>query len=213
MRVTDLKQLPAEYGCKVCGLTKPLAEMCLVHTKRDGAYRLRPRCKDCHNARERGHRREYKRAYLRRWRKDNANINRSYWQGRDDVREKARVNARRSFERNHDALLIQGRMRRRGYPVSLDEARELLRQYGPCYPTSFGLTERGKREAERIRSALRRQGKKRISNFEIRLMVYEDDKRNFIKPRLQTRPYQRASEQLKKWQAEQRAKRTAEVTA
>lgn len=88
-------ELPPEYGCRVCGATKPIGEMVLVHRRRTRDFMLRPRCKLCHNAREKGHRREYKRKYLRRWRKENPEVNESYWkpklaERRPIVNERAR---------------------------------------------------------------------------------------------------------------------------
>lgn len=205
MKVANPKLFPAEYKCNACGLTKPVAEMISVRLRREKLYYLRPRCKACHNAKERGHRREWKRKYLQRWRKQNAALNESYWRN-DRVKEQCRVNAARrlSDQQYHDAILIQGRMNRRGMGISIKEAQGLLRRFGPCYPTRFGLTPKGLKECERIRAALRRRGAKRISPFEIRLMVYEDAKSNYIKPRLQKRPYQNAAEKLRKWQRDRR---------
>jgi hypothetical protein len=205
MKVKSPDLLPAEYECKLCHLTKPIAEMMVVYVRREKVYRLRPRCKKCHNERERGHRREYKRNYLQRWRRENAAVNKSYWNN-EHVREQMRVNAARRLEKDRDAILIQGRMNRRGMGISLKEARELLKRFGPCYPSRLGLSQKGLRECERIRSALRRSGKKRFSMFEIRLMVYDDEKSNYIKPHLQKRPYQNQSKRLREWQQSRRAK-------
>jgi hypothetical protein len=211
-------ELPAEYGCRLCGATKPLDKMVLVHRRRTHDFLLRPRCKLCHNASEKGHRREYKRKYLRRWRKDNSEINESYWR-QAQAANRPQLNARcyARFRKNHAAILIQGRMRRQtGTPVSLAEAKELLRRYGRCYPTRYGLTQKGLRECERIRSRLRaaaRAGKKVTMprNVEIRMMVYADGtgeadsvegqepERFVIPPRLQKQPYQRAARRLRAW--------------
>jgi len=206
VKCDKIEQFPAEYGCNVCGKTKPAAEMVVVYMRREKRYYLRPRCKACHNEKERGQRREWKRAYLQKWRKKNAKVNESYWKDNPIVREQARVNAMKRFKEKHEAILIQGRMNRRGMQVSLKEAEELLRTYGRCYPTAFGLTENGKRECERIRASLRRRKSKRISNFHIRLMVYEDGMENafVIAPALQPQPYRHASEQLRQWHRNQR---------
>jgi hypothetical protein len=177
--------------------------MVLVRLRRENLYYLRPRCKSCHNGRERGHRREWKRKYLQRWRAKNAKLNESYWKGSDRVRERGRVNAARRFKENHDALLIQGRLRRRGMPVSINEAKELLRKYGPCYPSRFGLTRAGLKECERIRSVQRRRNPRcRLSPVEIRIMVYEDGLH--IKPSRQRRPYKESAKKLRKWQRARR---------
>src|SRR6185295_11057083 len=81
--------LPSEGFCSHCGKLKPIGEMLVVHRKREGDYYMRPRCKQCHNKRERGHRREYKRNYLRAWRKRNAALNESYWRDAPDRKAKA----------------------------------------------------------------------------------------------------------------------------
>jgi hypothetical protein len=201
MKVEKLDQLPPEYGCKLCGLTKPLAEMIVVHVRREQSYRLRPRCKACHNERERGHRREWKREYLKRWRRGNARLNRSYWDN-EQARENNRIRAGERFREKHDAILIQGRLRRHGIAVSFKEAEALLAKFGRCYPTRYGLTQEGLRECERIRSAMRRIGR-RISPIEIRIMVYEDGL--YIKPNRQPRPYQRSAEKLRQWHRGQKS--------
>jgi hypothetical protein len=219
--------LPAEYGCLQCGATKPIKKMVLVHRRKTRDYLLRPRCKDCHNENEKGHRREYKTKYLRRWRKNNAEVNESYWRGRD--RAASNATSYKHFTKNHAAILIQGRLHRAGIQVSLREARSLLRQYGRCYPTSFGLTEKGKRECERIRSrfknarySARKRGMKEPPvprPIEIRMMVYADgrdrpDPREghdtpdafVIPPRLQPVPFRVASKRLKEWHRNQKRK-------
>ena len=225
MIVDHFSELPAEYGCAKCGDTKSIAEMVVVRLKTRKKILLRPRCKKCHNERERGHRREYKRKYLRRWRRDNAEINESYWRGRDRATENA--NSYAHFRKNHAAILIQGRLRRQArMHVSLAEARGLLRKYGRCYPTRFGLTATGIRECERIRSrfrSARRSGKKVTipRPVEIRMMVYADGRDKpapiecasapnyVIEPRLQRAPYQCASRRLRAWHAEQRKQEAA----
>lgn len=209
MKATSLDQFPVEYGCKLCETSKPLQEMVLVFLRTEKVYKLRPRCKECHNARERGHRREWKKQYLQKWRKNNAKLNESYWRN-DQAKEQHRVNAKKRFDQKHEAILIQIRMRKRGYPTSIAEAEALLKRFGPCYPTKAGLSKRGLRECERIRSALRRQKKKRISTFEIRLMVYDDDKSNYIKPRRQKKPYQHSANTLRKYHQEKKHDRSQE---
>jgi hypothetical protein len=218
--------LPAEYGCRQCGATKPIKKMVLVRRRKTRDYLLRPRCKDCHNENEKGHRREYKTKYLRRWRENNAEVNESYWRGRD--RAASNATSYKHFTKNHAAILIQGRLHRAGVQVSLREARSLLRQYGRCYPTSFGLTEKGKRECERIRSRFRNaryQARKRGMKeppaprpIEIRMMVYADGRPDHgrpdpaeaaapdafvIPPRLQPVPFRVASKRLKEWHRSQ----------
>lgn len=212
--------LPREYGCRKCGATKPVGEMVLVHRKRTHDFLLRPRCKECHNKAERGNRREYKTRYLRRWRRDHPELNESYWKQRTaDLREQLTAKAARRFWGNHDALLIQGRLRRQlGMKVTISEARELARKYGCCYPTRHGLTAKGLRECERIRSATRHKGKP-LRPVEIRMMVYEDGAeppvtkrdgntwpRFVIEPRLQKPPYQNAALKLREWWQREKAK-------
>lgn len=132
------------------------------------------------------------------------------------------IRAYKRFRRNHAAILIQGRMRRQvGMCVSLAEARQLLRKYGRCYPTRWGLTEKGLRECERIRSRFRsaqRSGKKVTipRPVEIRMMVYADGceadplecqapDKFVVEPRLQKQPYQRAAQSLRAWHQRQKA--------
>lgn len=213
-----LAELPPEYGCRKCGAVKPIEQMILIRRRRTHDFLLRPRCKDCYNVREKGHRREWKRKYLRRWRKDNAELNESYWRQRNAAK-RVELNARayKRFRKNHAAILIQGRMRRQaGMRVSLAEAKRLLRKYGRCYPTRAGLTPRGLRECERIRSRFRsaqRSGKtvKIPRPIDIRMMVYADGREPadpaeaaapdafVIEPRLQAMPYRSASKQLSDW--------------
>lgn len=198
MKASRIEELPDEYLCRTCQAVKPIADMLIVRRRRENDYYLRPCCKSCHNERERGHRREWKRKYLQKWRKKNASLNESYWRN-EKTRERCRIYAYKRFRDKHDALLIQGRMRRHGQPISIAEAECLLQKFGRCYPTAFGLSAKGKRECERIRSALRRQGVKKINMFEIRLMVYDDDRSNFIKPERQKSPYKNAASKLRKW--------------
>ena len=97
MRFKSLDQLPAEHKCLTCEETKPIAKMIVIRERRTGNILLRSRCKDCHNQGERGHRREYKRKYLKAWRKHNPELNESYWrQANEQNREliNARVHER-----------------------------------------------------------------------------------------------------------------------
>jgi hypothetical protein len=213
-------ELPPEYGCKKCGASKPIGEMVLVHRRRTHDFLLRPRCKKCHNTREKGHRREWKRKYLQRWRKNNAEVNESYWRLRQaELRPELNARSYRRFRKNHAAILIQGRMRRQArMRVSVAEAKELLRKYGRCYPTRWGLTAAGIAECERIRSRFRsaRRSGKKVSQprpVEIRMMVYADgtlcdpgdrEASFVIKPRLQKQPYQLAAKRLKKFHIQRR---------
>lgn len=198
MIAKTLQELPEKYVCKHCKAEKPIAEMVLVRLRKQKCFLLRPRCKACHNERERGHRREYKRAYLRRWRKWHPELNESYWRQRaKETRLQTNARAYNRFIRHHAAILIQGRLRRRlGTSVSLAEASRLAAKYGCCYPTRYGLTPDGLRECERIRSRMRAIGQ-RVSPVEIRMMVYEDG--YYIKPSRQRMPYRRAADQLRRW--------------
>lgn len=201
MRVQTRGELPETYRCRLCGAEKPILEMVLVRTQ--GLFLLRPRCKACNNTRERGHRRDYKRNYLRRWRKLNPEVNESYWREAAQ-RNRALTNTRAHdrFSRDHAAILIQGRLRRRlGMSISIEEARKLANKFGCCYPTRFGLTLGGLRECERIRSRMRICGLK-PNPVEIRMMVYEDG--HFQKPSRQRMPYQRSAEQLRNWHEQRR---------
>ncbi|SRR6266568_612717 len=204
MFAKTIAELPEKYLCRACDTEKPLAEMMLVRIRKQKRFLLRPRCKACHNQRERGHRREYKTRYLRRWRKWHPELTASYWRQR--AREKRlETNARayNRFKRNHSALLIQGRLRRRlGMKVSITQARELAKKFGCCYPTRFGLTPHGLQECERIRSRMCRAGEV-YSCVDIRMMVYDDG--YFIKPSRQRMPWTRAAEQLRRWHAERRS--------
>lgn len=211
MTAARIADLPATVVCIQCNQQKTLVEMIVVHIKRDQVFRVRPRCKECHNARERGFRREYKRNYLRRWRRANPELNDSYWKGSDHVREKNRVNSakRLADPQYRDAVAIQRRLRTKNISVSIDEAKELLGKFGRCYPTRFGLTLKGIRECERIRSRLRgrtaKADRRMVNSFDIRLMVYEqseDEPGLVIPPAEQPVPFQFASERFKRMQAE-----------
>jgi hypothetical protein len=203
MRFKALADLPQTHLCRACKETKPISEMIVIHERKTGKYLLRARCKDCQNEQERGHRRQWKRDYLRRWRKRNARLNESYWRQRSALkREEISGRARRRYEDNRHAILIQGRLRRHGEKVSLAEAMVLLKKYGPCYPQRPGLTPEGLQECERIRGTYRRHGH-RISAFQIRLMVYEDG--FFIKPaRQQKEPYRASAKKLRDWHESRR---------
>jgi hypothetical protein len=171
--------------------------MVVVHLRGKGVYLIRHRCKDCNNRKERGHRREWKRQYLRRWRRENPGLNESYWRKAAADRTKVNTHARVHFLNNHHAILIQGRLRRRlGMHVSLSEARRLLSEYGPCYPTIQGLSRKGINQCERIRARLRCLGI-RPNLVEIRIMVYADG--HYIKPPKQKIPYQHAAQNLRRW--------------
>jgi hypothetical protein len=205
MRVKSREALPVEHACLKCKKTKPLAEIIVVREKKTGHFLVRARCKECHNKKECGHRREYKTRYLRRWRKHNADLNESYWrQYNAENREHLTSLAYERFQRHHEAILIQGRLHRRGIKVSIQEARDLYKRFGQCYPTRYGLTPTGLREAERIRSSQRRLPKaKRFSNLEIRMLLYEDG--YFITPKRQIRPYLKSAAKLKAFQAAKHA--------
>ena len=199
------------HQCNTCGAMKPIGEMIALRRKADKSLYIRPKCKDCHNSAERGHRREYKREYLRKWRKRNKALNDSYWKDNDRARERAAANARKRVAANHDAILIQGRMGRRGMNVTLEEAKELLAKYGRCYPSRFGLSKKGLKECERIRSRMRRRSKSRRmpTMFEIRLMVYEDDDGDYvfvIPPDKQPVPYRKAAETMRRYQQTARSR-------
>lgn len=198
-KARHFNDLPAIGHCNKCDQDKPLAEMCVFRRASEGTYCLRPRCKECayaYNRTLQGWRRDY----LRQWRRRNAALNRSYWDN-PEAKEKSSQNNRKFRAANREANLIQNRLRRRGMPCSLDEARKYLAKYGPNYPTIHGLTDWGKREVERVRSACRRQGKK-ITALEIRLMVYEDSEeepRLLKKPSVQKFPYKKCGQKLRAW--------------
>lgn len=211
MKAKKWEDLSPEHRCNACGQTKPLLEMVVIKRRRENEYYVRPLCKKCHNEKERGDRREYKREYLRKWRKRNAELNDSYWKGNPELRERARIRAAQKLQDQeyHDAILIQGRMRRKGFPVSLEEAKALLKEFGPCYPTRYGLTPSGLRECERIRSRLRNR-KNKFKPIEIRMMVYAEGPGMYITPSRQKRPYQSAANTLRRWQQSQREKKAKE---
>lgn len=203
--VSRLADLPSEGFCVQCDATKPIAKMLVVHMRKEKLYRLRPRCKDCHNKRERGHRREWKREYLRQWRANNKSLDRSYWKNDPDRKTKTRLAmALRHSGELHHALLIQGRLRRQlGLKISTAEAEALLRKFGPCYPSKYGLTPEGLRAVERLRSTMRRNHKE-YKVVELRVIVYEQGL--FIAPDQQTPPYQHAARTLSNLQRTKRQK-------
>lgn len=204
-------QLPLSRTCNRCGATKSREQMIIQHCRNDSGnyYYFRPLCKDCNNARERGHRRVYKTKYLQRWRRQNTELNESYWKGSDLVREAARVRAQNFTPEQKDAIAIQRRLRSRGEFVTIEDARELLSKYGRCYPTQFGLTLSGRKRCEQIRSRLRTRSRKNgsfgyrmMTSFEIRLMVYEESEEELhylIPPDKQPVPYQTAAANLKRY--------------
>lgn len=192
MIAKDLKSLPDTAPCRLCHQTKPLAEMVLIHRRRTADYLLRPRCKPCHNEQQRTSRREWKRSYQRRWRARNQTLNRSYWDN-DTAREQSRLRALKYYQQHRDAKLIQHRLRTHGRRVTIAQARELLARFGRLYPKRAGLTARGLRECERIRSRLRHTGTS-LTAFEIRLIVYEDGWH--IRPDRQPKPSARPARNL-----------------
>ena len=199
MHYNSLIELPLESVCKVCLLSKPVAEMIVIFSRAGKKYYLRPRCKECHNQKERNHRREWKRNYLKKWRKNNVQTTKSYYDN-DIAREKAKHNAARRYKKNQSALLVQKRLKNHGLKVSIEEAKDLVNKYGWCYPLPSGLTVRGKKEVERIRSTFRRR-KKKYNLFEIRMMVYEDDCEKYyfvIEPSKQPSPFHSTPDQPRK---------------
>lgn len=203
MIAKTIAELPDKYRCRKCGLEKPVGEMVLVRLRKQKVFLLRAVCKECNSARERGHRRDWKNRYLRAWRKRNPELVDSYWR-KFNADHRAEINARQNLRvrKHHDALLIQGRLRRRlGRKCSLAEAQELLLKYGRCYPTKHGLTPKGLRECERICSAMRRTGQ-HMKPVEIRMMVYEDG--YFTIPGRQPLPYQKAAKRLRRWHADRK---------
>jgi hypothetical protein len=192
-----LAKLPRRAVCNKCGKEKPREQMVVVRLRKENVYLLRPRCKDCHNKAERGHRRQYKTNYLRKWRKNNPSLYESYWkQPSQEEKDRTAARAQTRFRKKHHSILIQGRMNRRGMGISIAQAEELLEKYGPAYPSRMGLTPEGLRECERIRSTYRRNGWP-VDAFRIRLMVYEDG--HHIKPSRQRPPFQAASRKMKNW--------------
>lgn len=206
MRFADIKNLPETHRCNLCGSEKPIVEMSVVYIRREKHYKLRPRCKPCHNERERGRNRERKTAYQRRWRARNRALNESYWKGNPARREQARKSAEKQRRENGAAIAIRRKMNKRGMDITIAEAKELLEKYGRCYPGIAGLTETGRRECERIRSRLRKRGGRVLSSFKIRLMVYEDGAENdfVIPPALQPIPYEKQAERGRQWQRNRR---------
>jgi hypothetical protein len=205
MIVASLSELPQVYLCRACGETKPIEQIIVVRLRKKRLILVRARCKECYNARERGHRRPWKRNYLRKWREEHAELNRSYhitryW--RDPERFRAQVRDR--VRKHHWELLVQKRFWYRGVSISLQDAAELIAKYGRCYPTPLGLTPDGRRECERIRSRMRYHGEK-LSAFEIRLMVYEDGL--FIEPRWQPKGYSKKGCAVSAWRAAHRGLR------
>ncbi|MBK6589862.1 MAG: hypothetical protein IPG22_16365 [Acidobacteria bacterium] len=206
-------QLPLSRTCNKCGKDKMRDEMIIQHRHDDSGnyYYFRPRCKDCNNSAERGHRREYKTKYLQNWRKQNAEVNESYWRN-DETREAAKVRAR-SFSQDHkDAIAIQRRLYNRGEQVTIAAARELLALYGRCYPTRYGLTLKGLKRCEQIRSRLRSRSEKyrMLSSFEIRVMVYEESEEEVglvIPPEQQPIPYPKAAENLRNFHQRKNAEK------
>lgn len=173
----SVSELPEKAFCLQCQTEKPISEMMVIWTRKIKRFRIRPRCKKCHNEREKGNRREYKRNYLQNWRKKNPELNRSY------LPDKATANeTRKSFyHKNREAMLIQVRMRRRGIYLTLDDCRSILHKFGRNYMMPSGLSKEGKQECERIRSRLRnrtKNGHRMPKNWEIRLMVFEDATEN-----------------------------------
>lgn len=204
MKARHFSDLPAIAHCNKCDKDKPLVEMIVFRRTSDGLYHLRKRCKECAYAYNRTLQ-EWRREYLRKWRKQNAALNRSYWDN-PEVKERSSQNMRKFQAINREALLIKNRLWRRGHPCTIAEAREYLKKYGPNYPTIHGLSNEGKREVERIRSSYRRMGKA-VSHFEIRLMVYEDsaeEPRLLKKPGTQKFPYKNAAHRLRTWHQQQR---------
>ena len=218
LKAARYEDLPIGVFCNLCKMVKPLAEMVVFFSRKVNLFCVKSRCKECHNALERGHRREYKREYLRRWRMRNAELCESYYLNNPRRQEQGRRSTENYIKRHGDAYRIQGRMRRHGMPVSIEEAHELLRQFGRCYPSRIGLTAKGLRECERIRARLRTNNKKskfnrRIpSSFEIRLMVYEQSLEEpglVIPPVEQPVPFQQASKNMTRTQGRFRAMRAA----
>ena len=207
MKFLKLSDLPETHNCNICGEDKPVAEMVVVRHKKTRVYDLRRRCKVCHNKKEKGHRREWKCNYQKRWRVRHRKLVKSY---RQTPAYKV-GNARRAyshFTRHHEAILIAGRLRRRGMDCTMAEAREFLAKFGRCFPSCYGLTAAGRRECERIRATIRRRGAKlKLSALDIRIMVYEDGL--FIAPELQPKPYQKAAERLREWQRSQKERLAA----
>lgn len=207
MKFLKLSDLPETHNCNICGQDKPVAEMLVIQSKKTRTYDLRRRCKVCHNQKQKGHRLDYKRNYLKRWRARHPKLNKSYQQ-KPECKRKNRRRVYEYFTRNHEAILIKGRMQRRGIECTLSEAQRFLERFGPCYPSRYGLTAAGQRECERIRATMRRRGSAlKLRNIDIRMMVYEDGL--FIAPELQPKPYQKAAERLRELKRSQRERLAA----
>jgi hypothetical protein len=207
MIVAKLSELPSEYACNLCGKAKPVAEMVVVRRRDLNGFHLKPRCKECHNAKERGHRREWKRKYQQKWRAKNRQLNDSYRKDNEQAKERSRISASRYYSKNRDALAIRRRLATRGINVTVEEATEMLKKYGVCYPTRYGLTPEGLRECERIRSKMRCRNSKRLSPVEIRMLVYEDG--FYIKPSRQKKPYQKAAKRLSEMRRQEEGRKAA----
>lgn len=205
-RFNSVAELPEKAFCKLCELEKPITEMMVAYLRKEKVFRVRPRCKECHNESEKGKRRDYKTKYLQKWRKKNPQLNKSYWDN-PESKEKARINAYNRFTEKHEAILIQGRMNRRGMNSIIEQAEEFLKLYGRCYPSRLGLSKAGLRRFEQIRSRLRQRKAKKFDSFEIRLMIYEEseeEKSLIIPPIQQQVPFKVASERFKQWHRNQR---------
>lgn len=173
----SFSELPATAFCLQCQTEKPIADIMTIFSRKRKLFRIRPRCKKCHNEKEKGNRREYKRNYLQNWRKNNPNLSKTYWESKEVLNERAK----QRYAKNRDAMLIQVRMRRRGIYLMIDEARSILHEFGRNYMLPSGLSNEGKKECARIRSRLRnrtKNGHRMPKNWEIRLMVFEDAKEN-----------------------------------
>lgn len=206
MIVAKLTDLPSEYACKLCGKTKPVAEMVVVRRRELNGFHLRPRCKECHNKKERGHRRDWKRKYQQKWRAKNPKLYESYWKDDDQSRERSRVSALRWYNKNRDALAIRRRLAKGGISVSVEEANDMLKQYGVCYPSLHGLTPEGLKQCERIREQMRQRNSHRLAEIEICMMVYEDG--FFIKPSRQIKLCKKAAKRrngMRKQEASRKA--------
>ena len=171
MRVASYAELPEKYSCRYCNTEKPVAEMVVIRCK--GKIYVRPLCRKCRPMRGNVERRkENQAAYLRQWRKANPELTREY--GRKVPREVSRENGYSQWDKNRAAYLIKIRLRRGGFKVTLEEARQLLKRFGPCYPLVAGLSTAGKRELLRIQKRLGRSGNS-LPGIQVRMMIYEDD--------------------------------------
>ena len=175
MTFEKISDMPPNHLCNACQTVKPVGEMLVVYIKREKRYKLRPKCKPCHNLKERGHRRRQKREYLRKWRKRNKELTNSYHKT-EAHREKARISSMRFYHQNRDVILIKLRFKSKRIIISTAEAKKFLKRFGRSYPKPGGLTKEGRIMCERIRSRNRNRngGRQTLSSFEIRLMVYDD---------------------------------------